>query len=142
MNLPAEHGRYPCRTQPLRKREEVVIQIPATARQWQLVAKPDVELDRQRAVYRSESRRRRGLGIVQELAQLDLARASGAVPAGQLRDCAKGHTVRRAAVQRRHDLILVRNRLWAQRAEARVLTHGAVNTMQRLIDRCAYTAGC
>ena len=108
MNLPAEHGRYPRRAQPLREREEVVIQIPATARQWQLVAKPDVELDRQRAVYCSENRRRRSLGIVQELAQPDLARTSGAVPTGQLRLYGKGHTGRRAAVQRRHALILVR----------------------------------
>ena len=81
MNLPAEHGRYPCRAQPLREREEVIIQIPATAGQWQLVAKSDVGLDRQQAVYCSESRGRRGLGMVQKLAQPDLAQASGDVPA-------------------------------------------------------------
>ena len=33
VNLAAEHGRYPRRAQPLREREEVVIQIPAAARQ-------------------------------------------------------------------------------------------------------------
>jgi hypothetical protein len=39
VNLPAEHSRYPCRTQPLRKRQEVVVQIPATARKWEIVAR-------------------------------------------------------------------------------------------------------
>ena len=116
MNLLAEHGRYPCRAQPLREWEEVVVQIPATAGQWQLVAKSDVELDRQQAVYCSENRGRRGLGMVQELAQPDLAGASGDVPAGQLRLHTEGHTVRRAAVQRRHALIFVSAGLWPQHA--------------------------
>jgi hypothetical protein len=44
---------------------------------------------------------------VQELAQLDLAWASGNVPAGQLWLHTEGHAARRAAVQRRHVLILV-----------------------------------
>jgi hypothetical protein len=47
VNLAAEHGRYALRAQPLRERQEVVIQVPATARQRKFAAKPDGEFDRQ-----------------------------------------------------------------------------------------------
>ncbi len=102
VNLTAEHGRYARRAQPLREREEVVIQVPATVRQCQLAAKPDGELDRQQAVYCSDHRRRHGLGVVREVAKPDLARASGNVPASQPGLHAEALTARRAAVQRRH----------------------------------------
>jgi hypothetical protein len=61
VNFTAEHGRYACRAQPLREREEVVIQVPATARQWQVIAKPDGEFDRHQAVHCSDHRRRHSL---------------------------------------------------------------------------------
>jgi hypothetical protein len=56
------------RAQPLGEREEVVIQVPAAAGEWQLAGKPDGELDRQQAVQCSQSRRSYGLSMIQEAA--------------------------------------------------------------------------
>jgi hypothetical protein len=107
MNLAAEHGCYARRAQPLRERKEVIIQVPAAAGQWQLIGKPDGELDRQQAVYGSHYRRSHCLSVVEEAAQPDLTGTSSSVPAGQPRHHAETDRARRAAVQRGHASIFV-----------------------------------
>lgn len=70
VNLAAKHGGYAFRAQPLRERKEVVIKIPATARQSQFAAKPCRELDRQQAVYYSDHRRSTALAWSRKSASL------------------------------------------------------------------------
>ena len=98
----AEHGRYARRAQSLREREEVLIQIPATTHQRQLVTKPDVELHRQQAVYCREHRRRLGFGMVKELAQPDLA---GLPAMSQLASCGSTRKAARC-VGRQYNVVM------------------------------------